>query len=127
VGILGVGNIFVRSAPVRCSIARAYAIWWTPPRTSRKPVSARAAGCLTISYTFSLLLRAPVFQEEVVGQVFDQIARREHVVTVPRAPLRVLSEGALPASEEVVGVAETLYGRERLGRRLTVFPSARAR
>src|SRR5439155_1592876 len=43
VGIRGVGNIFFRSAPVRCSTARAYATWWTPPRTSRYPVSAGVA------------------------------------------------------------------------------------
>ena len=35
VGMFGDGKSFVRSAPVSRSSARAYATWWTPPRTSR--------------------------------------------------------------------------------------------
>jgi hypothetical protein len=47
-------------------------------------------------------------EEEVVGQVLDQITRAEDVVSVPRAALRVLRKRALAAGEEVMWIAYAL-------------------
>jgi hypothetical protein len=44
-------------------------------------------------------------EEEVVRQVLDEVARREHVVAVPGPPVRVLRQRALTAGEEVLRVA----------------------
>ena len=46
-------------------------------------------------------------------QVLDEVARREHVVAVPRTALRVLRQRALAAGEEVVRVADALQAGER--------------
>ena len=56
-------------------------------------------------------------EEEVVGQVLDEVAGREDVVTRPRPPLRVLGKRALAAGQEVVRVADALEGLQRRSRR----------
>ena len=45
-------------------------------------------------------------EEEVVRQVLDEVAGREHVVAVPRATLRVLWQRTLPTDEEVMRIAD---------------------
>jgi hypothetical protein len=47
-------------------------------------------------------------EEEVVRQVLDQVAGREHVVAGPRRAARVLGKRALAAGEEVVRVPDVL-------------------
>ncbi len=52
-------------------------------------------------------------QEEVVRQIFDEIARGEDVVPIPRTTLRVLRQGALATGEEVMRIADPLEGGKR--------------
>jgi hypothetical protein len=59
-------------------------------------------------------------EEEVVRQVLDRVAGREHVVAVRGPPLGVLRQRALAAGDEVVGIADALDGRERGVRRAPV-------
>jgi hypothetical protein len=66
-------------------------------------------------------------EEEVVRQILDEVAGREHVVAVPGPPLRVLRRRTLPAGEEVVRVADALDARERGGRRAAVVDRRGAR
>src|SRR5689334_1869303 len=47
-------------------------------------------------------------EEEVVGQVFDEVTRGEYVVAVPRAPLRVLRERAQTTDQVVVRIADAV-------------------
>src|SRR5581483_11645708 len=47
------------------------------------------------------------FEEEVVSQVFDQVARREHEVAVPGTPLGVLRKRRSTTGEPVMRVADT--------------------
>jgi hypothetical protein len=51
-------------------------------------------------------------KEEVVGQVFDEVAGREDVVAVPRSALRVLRQRSLAAGQEVMWVPDPLQGSQ---------------
>ncbi len=51
-------------------------------------------------------------EEEVVGQILDEVAGGEDVVAVPRSAVRVLWQRTLTAGEEVVRVADALDVRE---------------
>ena len=55
-------------------------------------------------------------EEEVVGQVFDEVAGGEHVVAVPGPSLGVLRQRTLAADQEVMWVAHVLEALERTAR-----------
>ena len=93
----------------------------------QEPGQRAGGGMLDRLVDLELAVAGAGLEEEVVGQVLDEVAGGEDVVAVPGTPLRVLRQRALATGQEVVRIADALQRRKGGLRRAGAVRSASPR